>query len=70
VDPDEMTEMQKGGRTTVSIKNIMGFFVEDYDSGQKSVIGRLMTIPGLMVAGTTPPIGGQSAFMSAIILIR
>jgi hypothetical protein len=33
------------------------------------VIGRLMTIPGLKTVGASP-IGGESAFMHTISLIR
>lgn len=69
INPDEMAEVNKGGRTSVSIANIMGFFVEGYDTSAKAVYGRLMTIPGLKVGGAAP-IGSQSAFMQAILLIR
>ena len=70
VDPDAMAQFQKGGRTTVPISNIMGFFVEGYDNSAKSVIGRLVTTAGLMQVGSGTPIGGQSSFLQAIILIR
>lgn len=69
IDPDEMMQVQKGGRTKVTVRNIMGFFVEGYDTPNKAVIGRLMTMPGLKTSGPAP-IGGQSAFMQSIMLIR
>ena len=70
VDPDEMSMAQKGGRTTVTLSNVMGFFVEGYDTPNKAVIGRLVTTVGLMKVGAPGGVGGQSAFMRAIILIR
>jgi Flp pilus assembly protein TadG len=69
VNPDLMAEANRGGRTTVPIANIMGFFVEGYDSPNKAVVGRLMTLPGAMVSGGTP-LGGQSAFLQTIMLVR
>ena len=69
VDPDWMAMTQKNGLTKVKIVNIMGFFVEGYDQPTKAVVGRLMTLPGMQTAGPEP-IGGQSAFMQAIVLIR
>lgn len=71
VDPDLMAEVMKGGRTTVPISNIMGFFIEGYDNSAKTVVGRLMTAVGVLKIGTgSSNIGPQSAFMQAIILIR
>jgi hypothetical protein len=70
VNPDEMAMVNKGGRTTVAISNIMGFFVEGYDQSAKSVTGRLVTTAGQMKIGTLPPVGGVSSFLSAIVLIR
>ncbi len=70
VNPDEMAAVHKGGRTTVTIANIMGFFVEGYNQTTKSVTGRLVTTAGQMKIGTLPPVGGTSSFLSAIVLIR
>ena len=70
VNPDEMAAVHKGGRTTVTIANIMGFFVEGYDNSAKSVTGRLVTTAGQMKIGTLPPVGGTSSFLSAIVLVR
>jgi hypothetical protein len=71
INPDEMAAVNKGGRTTVTIANIMGFFVEGYNSGTKSVTGRLMTNSGLLVAGGgSGTVGNPSGFMRAIFLIR
>jgi len=69
VNPDVMTEVQKGGRTDVPVVNIIGFFVEGYDNSEKAVVGRLMTMPGLFVAGSP---GGPTAgsFLQAITLVR
>lgn len=69
VNPDHIAQANKGGRTTVPIINIMGFFVEGLTADNKGVVGRLMTMPGLMSVGAVP-IGGQSAFLINISLIR
>jgi hypothetical protein len=68
VDPEQIAEANKGGRTTVAIVNIMGFFVEGMDS--KSVIGRLVTIPGLQIEEGGNSVGPESAFLMRISLIR
>lgn len=69
VNPDIMADAQKGGRTTVPIANIAGFFVEGYNTAEKSVTGRLVTMPGLLAAGG-PTVGGPSAFLTVVVLIR
>jgi hypothetical protein len=69
IDPDQVAQLNNDARRTLRISNIMGFFVEGYDTPSKSVIGRLMTIPGLKTVGASP-IGGESAFMHTISLIR
>jgi Putative Flp pilus-assembly TadE/G-like len=68
VNPDVMADAQKGGRTSVPIANILGFFVERYDNKEKAVVGRLMTMPGVLVEGG-PSVGGAS-FLKVILLIR
>jgi len=67
INPELATEANKGGRTTVPIANIMGFFVEGMDG--KDVRGRLVTIPNLKSSGS-PQIGQESAFSRLIRLIR
>jgi Flp pilus assembly protein TadG len=67
VNPDIMAEVNKGGRTTVPIANIAGFFVERFDD--KGVVGRLVTMKGLKVAG----VGGTASpgsFLHTITLVR
>ena len=68
VNPDMLAEVNKGGRTTVPISNIMGFFIEGLTPDNKGVVGRLMTMPGLKSVGAE--IGPQSAFLINITLIR
>jgi len=69
INPDLAAEANKGGRTTVPISNIMGFFIEGMAPDNKGVVGRLMTMPSLQVAG-----GGEvtpdAAFMYTIQLVR
>jgi Flp pilus assembly protein TadG len=69
VNPDQLNLWNKGGRATVAISNIMGFFVEGYDSSSKSVTGRLCALPGMKV-GSATPISAPSGFLQAILLIR
>ena len=69
VNPDQLNEWNKGGRTSVAISNIMGFFVEGYDTSTKSVTGRLCALPGMKI-GTLNPISAPSGFLQAILLIR
>lgn len=70
VNPDAMAAANQNGRTGVPIANILGFFVEGLGgTGNKGVIGRLMTIPGSLVT-TAPGVGGESSFLKAITLIR
>jgi hypothetical protein len=51
----------------VPIANIAGFFVEDWDNANKAVIGRLVSMPGLLVEGTG---GSEGAFLTIIRLVR
>jgi hypothetical protein len=67
VNPDIMMEVQKGGRTSVPIANIMGFFIEGYDSGTKSVTGYMCSMPGKLVAGAG---GVEGTFLKTVILVR
>jgi len=57
------------GKTTVTITNIMGFFVEGMGgSGNKDVIGRLVSIPGVTLG-----VGGvdeTASFLRTVLLVR
>jgi Flp pilus assembly protein TadG len=70
VNPDLVAEANRGGRTTVPIANIAGFFVEGMTSGSgpQSVIGRLVSLPGLVTTGGGGPT--PSSFLVNISLIR
>jgi len=83
--PDEYQATDPQGKSAIHITNIMGFFIEGVCSGGSSsfalewylkcagnngaVIGRLMTAPGLK-SGDTVPIGGDSAFLKSVRLVR
>jgi hypothetical protein len=69
VNPDQIAQAQVNGRDTVTISNIMGFFVEGMTPDKKGVLGRLITMPGLKTVGTSP-IGLGSAFLFNISLVR
>jgi Flp pilus assembly protein TadG len=68
INPDLMAEAQKGGRTSVPLTNILGFFVEGWDQSEKAVYGRLVTVPGFKVGNTNPV--GTASFAMEITLIR
>lgn len=63
------TFVQNRNLPNIQIVNILGFFVEGFDSTSGSVTGRLLTLAGLTV-----PTGGtyqsQSAFGKMIVLVR
>jgi hypothetical protein len=65
-----LNEWNKGGRSTVAISHIMGFFVEGYDTSSKSVTGRLCALPGMKIGSSPTPISAPSGFLQAILLIR
>jgi len=69
INPDALLDAAKNGRTTVTIANIMGFFIEGMTKDNKGVIGRLVNIPGLKASGT-PTISPSSAWIKMIQLIR
>ncbi len=69
VNPDIIAEVNKGGRTTVPVANIAGFFIEGMTPDNKGVVGRLVTMPGLMSSGTGP-ISPESAYLWTISLVR
>jgi hypothetical protein len=57
------------GKTSVSITNIMGFFIEGMGGpGGKDVIGRLVAIPGLTKGGNN--VEETASFMRKVRLVR
>lgn len=67
INPDLIAEAQNGGRTTVPISNIIGFFVEGYED--KGVTGRIVTMPGMNASGGST-LNQQSSFIKVIQLVR
>ena len=56
------------GKSTVTITNIMGYFIEGMGgSGNKDVIGRLVTIPALKAGSTVTE---TASFMRKVRLVR
>jgi hypothetical protein len=56
------------GKTSVTISNIMGFFVEGMGGpGNKDVIGRLAAIPGVS-KGTG--VEESASFLRTVLLVR
>jgi hypothetical protein len=70
VNPDELMATFKNGNRMVPISNIAGFFVEGVsgNGSNQTVVGRLMTIPGLFTSGEGEE--APSTFMINISLIR
>lgn len=57
------------GKSTVTITNIMGFFVEGMcGSGNKDVCGRLVAIPGMTKGTSSVPT--VSSFLRTVLLVR
>jgi hypothetical protein len=69
VNPDEIAQAQAGGRTTVKISNIAGFFIEGMAADNKGVVGRLVNMPALEVTGAGN-IDPNAAFLYVIQLVR
>jgi hypothetical protein len=68
-DVDSFFAGTPNGKTSVTISNIMGFFVEGMGgSGNKDVIGRLVAIPGL-TRGTSN-VDESASFMRTVMLVR
>jgi Putative Flp pilus-assembly TadE/G-like len=57
------------GKTTVTITNIMGFFIEGMcGKGNKDVCGRLVAIPGLKQGGGS--VDETASFLRKVLLVR
>jgi hypothetical protein len=68
-DIDSFFQGSPSGKTSVTISNIMGFFVEGMGGpGNKYVIGRLAAIPGLSLAGSN--VDETASFMRHVMLVR
>jgi hypothetical protein len=68
-DIDAFYAGSPNGKSTVTITNIMGFFVEGMGgSGNKDVVGRLVAIPGLTKGGSSVP--GTASFLRKVLLVR
>lgn len=68
-DVDGFFQGSPTGKSTVTISNIMGFFVEGMGgAGNKDVIGRLAAVPGTHKAGSN--VDAPSSFMRTVMLVR
>ena len=57
------------GKTTVTITNIMGFFIEGMGgTGNKDVVGRLIAIPGVTKGGGN--VTASASFLRTVLLVR
>lgn len=57
------------GKTSVTISNIMGFFIEGMGGpGNKDVIGRLAAVPGVSKGGSN--VDETASFMRTVLLVR
>ena len=67
---DSFFASSPNGQTSVTITNIMGFFIEGMGSGQNrhDVIGRLVAVPGLTVG--TSSVDETASFMRKVLLVR
>jgi hypothetical protein len=68
-DIDSFFAGSPNGKTSVTISNIMGFFVEGMGgNGNKDVLGRLVSIPGLTQG--TSNVDESASFMRTVLLVR
>jgi hypothetical protein len=68
-DVDSFFAGSPNGKTSVTISNIMGFFVEGMGgNGNKDVIGRLVSIPGLTKG--TSNVDESASFLRTVLLVR
>ena len=57
------------GKETITITNIMGFFIEGMcGPGNKDVCGRLVAIPGITEGGGS--VDETASFLRKVILVR
>lgn len=68
VSADEIAYDNKNGKSSVTIQNIMGFFVEGVGSDNKSILGRIIMMPGLLTTGSTSTT--TSSFLRTVYLVR
>jgi hypothetical protein len=68
-DIDSFFAGSPNGKESVTITNIMGFFIEGMTgSGNKDVIGRLVAIPGLTKG--TSSVDDSASFLKKVLLVR
>jgi Flp pilus assembly protein TadG len=69
INPDEFFATDPNGHTTLTIRNILGFFIEDQiaKGGHTVTRGRLITVPSDDIGGSTT---STSSFLRKIVLIR
>lgn len=68
-DIDSFFAGSPNGKTSVTVSNIMGFFVEGMGGqGNRDVLGRLAAIPGLSAAGGN--VDETASFMRKVMLVR
>ena len=70
-DVDSFFAGSPNGKTSVTVANIMGFFIESMvngPGGSKNVIGRLVAIPG--VTNGTSNVDETASFLRTVLLVR
>jgi hypothetical protein len=68
-DIDAFYAGSPNGKSTVTITNIMGFFIEGMGGqGGKDVIGRMVAIPGLTRGEGS--VDESAAFLRKVLLVR
>jgi len=70
INPDEFFATDPNGHTDVTVRNILGFFVDRQEDkgGHSTTIGRFINIPGLFVGGNT--VSPSASFIKQIVLVR
>lgn len=70
INPDEFFKTDPNGHTELTVRNILGFFIERSENtgGHTQTVGRLVTVPGFYAGGNV--VDPTASFIKQIILIR
>lgn len=70
INPDEFFATDPNGHTELTIRNILGFFIDHAEGkgGQQTTVGYLVNVPGFYAGGNV--VDPSASFITQIVLIR
>ena len=70
INPDEFFATDPSGHTQITIRNILGFFIDHAEGkgGQQDTVGYLLSVPGFYAGGNV--VDPSASFIVQIVLIR